>query len=85
MVISLKEIRREPLGLNKLRAMLPNDSKAVLYSSLAKDKRSRQAIFKGIRSLVVLYENEKGIGSFSYLVRTVLSILARWDVALATK
>ena len=58
MVISLKEIRREPLGLNKLRAMLPEDSKAILYSSLAKDKRSRQAIFKGLRSLVVLYETK---------------------------
>ena len=55
-MVSLQEIIREPLGLNKLRGMLPRDSKAILYSSLANDKRSRQAIFKGIRSLVVLYE-----------------------------
>ena len=58
MVVSLQEIIRSPLGLNKLREMLPEDSKAVLYSSLAKDKRSRQAIFKGLRSLVVLYETK---------------------------
>ena len=58
MVVSLQEIRRSPLGLNKLREMLPEDSTAVLYSSLAKDTRSRQAIFKGIRSLVVLYETK---------------------------
>ena len=55
-MISLQKIIQQPLGLNKLRDMLPEDSKALLYSSLAKDKRSRQAIFKGIRSLVVLYE-----------------------------
>ena len=54
----MQEIRRSPLGLNKLREMLPEDSTAVLYSSLAKDTRSRQAIFKGIRSLVVLYETK---------------------------
>ena len=38
--------------------MLPSDSKAMLYSELAKDKRSRQAIFKGVRSIVVLYETK---------------------------
>ena len=57
-MVSIREIIREPLGLNRLRGMLPNDSKAVLYSSLAKDKRSRQDIFKCIRSLVVLYETK---------------------------
>lgn len=56
--MSLQEIKRNPLGLNKLRTMLPSDSHAILYSTLAKDNRSRQAIFKGIRSLVVLYETK---------------------------
>lgn len=57
-MVSLLEIIRQPLGLNKLREMLPSTSKAMLYSSLAKDKRSRQAIFKGLRSIVVLYETK---------------------------
>ena len=57
-MVGLREIIRKPLGLNKLREMLPSDSKAMLYSELAKDKRSRQAIFKGVRSIVVLYETK---------------------------
>ena len=77
MVVSLQEIQREPLGLNKLRAMLPKDSKAVLYSSLAKVKRSRQAIFKRIRSLVVLYETKidgKRVGHWVVLIPRAHSI-----------
>ena len=77
MVVSLQEIKREPLGLNKLREMLPKDSKAVLYSSLAKDTRSRQAIFKGIRSLVVLYETKidgKRVGHWVVLIPRAHSI-----------
>jgi hypothetical protein len=58
MVVSLLDIVREPLGLNKLREMLPSSSKAVLYSTLTKNKRSRQEIFKGILSMVVLYETK---------------------------
>ena len=57
-MVSLSEIIRSPLGLNKLREMLPSDSKAMLYSELAKDNRPRQAIFKGVKSIVVLYETK---------------------------
>lgn len=57
-MVSLREIIREPLGLNKLREMLPNNSKAMLYSDLAKNKASRESIFKGLRSIVVLYETK---------------------------
>ena len=57
-MVTLRDIIRKPLGLNKLRSMLPSDSKALLYAELAKDTRPRQAIFKGLRSLVVLYETK---------------------------
>jgi len=57
-MVGLREIIRKPLGLNKLREMLPSTSKAMLYSSITNDKRSREAIFKGVKSIVVLYETK---------------------------
>ena len=50
----LKKILSEPLGLEKLRTLLPKRSKAVLYESLR--NKSRAEIFKNLDSLVVLYE-----------------------------
>jgi hypothetical protein len=46
----------QPLGLEKLRSILPEDSKAVLYESLRGKKRG--TLFKHITSLVVLYETK---------------------------
>ena len=50
------QIISQPLGLQKLRSLLPADSKAVLYNSLRGRKRSE--IFKNLTSLVVLYETK---------------------------
>ena len=51
-----KAIISEPLGLEKLRSLLPERSKAVLYTSLRNKKRSD--VFKNLDSLVVLYETK---------------------------
>ena len=51
-----REIISKPLGLERLRSLLPEDSKAVLYESLRGKKRSD--VFKNITSLVVLYETK---------------------------
>lgn len=52
----LKKIIAEPLGLEKLRSLLPKRSKAVLYESLRNKKRAQ--VFNNIDSLVVLYETK---------------------------
>ena len=44
------------MGLEKLRTLLPEDSKAVLYESLRGKKRG--ALFKNLSSLCVLYETK---------------------------
>ena len=54
----LKQIISQPLGLEKLRSLLPKDSKAVLYESLR--NKTRAQVFKNIDSLVVLYETKIG-------------------------
>ena len=77
----LKKIISQPLGLEKLRSLLPESSKAVLYESLRHKKRSE--VFKNIDSLVVLYEtkiNNKKQGHYivCYLMPTVLSIFLVW-------
>ena len=46
----------KPLGLEKLRSLLPDDSKAVLYESLRGKKRT--TLFKNLTSLIVLYETK---------------------------
>jgi len=50
------DIISKPLGLERLRDLLPDDSKAILYSSLHGKKRA--TLFKDISSLVVLYETK---------------------------
>jgi hypothetical protein len=57
-MVRLKDIISKPMTLTRLRELLPDDSKAVLYSTLQKDKRKRQDVFRGINSLVVLYEGK---------------------------
>jgi hypothetical protein len=57
-MVRVKDIISKPMTLSRLRELLPNDSKAVLYSSLQKDNRKRQDIFRGIKSLIVLYEGK---------------------------
>ena len=52
----LKKIISQPLGLEKLRSLLPSRSKAVLYESLRNSKRSK--VFANLDSLVVLYETK---------------------------
>ena len=64
-----KEIITEPLGLERLRSLLPKRSKAVLYESLRNKKRSE--VFKDLDSLIVLYEttvNKKTEGHFVALI-----------------
>ena len=51
-----KQIISEPLGLEKLKRLLPKRSKAVLYESIRNQKRAQ--VFKNIDSLVVLYETK---------------------------
>ena len=63
------KIISQPLGLEKLRSLLPEDSKAVLYESLRGKKRSE--VFKNLNSLVVLYEtkiNNKKQGHYICLI-----------------
>jgi hypothetical protein len=55
-MVQLSDIISKPMSLSRLRELLPAKSKAVLYATLQKDKRNRQDIFRGINSLVVLYE-----------------------------
>ena len=50
------KIISQPLGLEKLRTLLPEDSKAVLYETLRGKKRG--ALFKNLSSLCVLYETK---------------------------
>ena len=63
----------QPLGLEKLRSLLPDDSKAVLYESLRGKKRGE--LFKNLTSLVVLYETKidnKKQGHFVVLIKKTL-------------
>ena len=63
------KIISQPLGLEKLRSLLPEDSKAVLYESLRGKKRSD--VFKNLNSLIVLYEtkiNNKKQGHYICLI-----------------
>ena len=53
---SIGVIVGKPLEIRRLRTLLPDNTKVVLYDTLAKDKRSRVDIFKGIKALTVLYE-----------------------------
>ena len=74
---SVKRVISEPLELNRLRALLPRESKAVLYKTLRDSKRKRAQIFKGITSLVVLYEttvNKKLQGHYVVLIPRAHSI-----------
>ena len=52
----LQNIISQPLGLEKLKSLLPKGSKAVLYESLRNSKRSD--VFKNLNSMVVLYETK---------------------------
>ena len=56
-MVNPQEIISGELGIKRLSEMLPHGSKAVLYDTLAKDKRPRQQIFKNLNSLIVLYES----------------------------
>ena len=60
-----KQIISQPLGLEKLKSLLPERSKVMLYESIRNKKRSE--IFKNLDSLVVLYDtkvNNKKIGQY---------------------
>ena len=75
-MISLNTIVSEPLGLHKLRSMLPEQSKAMLYNDLRKFA-SRKSLFRNINSLVVLYETTidgKKQGHFVVLIPRTHSI-----------
>ena len=70
-----KEIISQPLGLEKLRSLLPSQSKAVLYESLR--NKTRGTLFKNLDSLVVLYEttvNKKKQGHYIVLLPRAHSI-----------
>ena len=57
-MVRLREIISKPMTITRLRQLIPDDAKAVLYTTLQKDKRKRQDIFRGINTLVVLYEGK---------------------------
>ena len=76
-MVSLRGIISTPMTITRLRALLPKNSKAVLYETLKKDTRKRQAVFQGINSLVVLYEgkiNGKKQGHYVVLIPRAHSI-----------
>jgi hypothetical protein len=58
MVVSIRKISREPLGIHALRAKAPDYCKVVLYTSLVNDARHRGVIFGGKKCLIVLYEGK---------------------------
>jgi hypothetical protein len=57
-MVQIREIISQPMTISRLRELLPQNSKAVLYNTLKHDKRKRKDIFRGINSLVVLYEGK---------------------------
>jgi hypothetical protein len=76
-MVNLSEIISQPMTLSRLRELLPKDSKAVLYDTLKNDKRTRKDIFRGINSLVVLYEGKidgKKQGHYVCLIPRAYSI-----------
>ena len=76
-MISAKDIVSKPIDIKALRALLPNNSKAVLYEALQHDTRSRGEMFKGNNTLVVLYEgmiDGKKQGHFVLLIPRAHSI-----------
>ena len=58
MVVSLRSILQQPLGLHALRARVPDYCRVVLYSSLLNDERHRGSIFGNKKCLIVLYEGK---------------------------
>ena len=56
MVVSLRSILQQPMGLHALRAKVPDYCRVVLYSSLLNDERHRGTIFGNKKCLIVLYE-----------------------------
>ena len=71
----LQNIISQPLGMEKLRSLLPKQSKVVLYESLRNSQRSE--VFKNLDSLVVLYEtkiNNKKQGHYVCLIPRAHSI-----------
>ena len=71
----LQNLISQPLGMEKLRSLLPKQSKVVLYESLRNSKRSE--VFKNLDSLVVLYEtkiNNKKQGHYVCLIPRAHSI-----------
>jgi hypothetical protein len=76
-MITAKDIVSNPIDIKTLRALLPDNSSAVLYETLQKDDRSRGDIFKGNNTIVVLYEgmiDGKKQGHFVLLIPRAHSI-----------
>jgi hypothetical protein len=76
-MLSLKDIMSKPVAIENLRKLLPKNSSAVLYSTLARDNKSRSEIFKNNKTLVVLYEgiiDGKKQGHFILLIPRAHSI-----------
>ena len=58
MVVSLRKILSEPMGIHALRAKVPDYCKVVLYNSILNDERHRGMIFGNKKCLIVLYEGK---------------------------
>ena len=58
MVVSLRNILSQPMGIHALRAKVPDYCRVVLYSSLLNDSRHRGVIFGDKKCLIVLYEGK---------------------------
>ena len=58
MVVSLRKILSQPMGIHALRAKVPDYCRVVLYSSLLNDSRHRGVIFGDKKCLIVLYEGK---------------------------
>ena len=76
-MVSQREIISKPVAIERLRQLLPSNSKVVLYETLQGDKRSRGEIFKNNQTLAVLYEgiiDGKKQGHFVLLIPRAHSI-----------
>ena len=57
MVVSLRKILSEPMGIHALRAKVPDYCKVVLYNSLLNDERHRGMIFGNKKCLIVFFDH----------------------------
>lgn len=74
---TLKQILTRPVDIERLRTLLPENSHAILYTTLQNHKSGRRKLFENLNSLIVLYEgmiDKKKQGHFICLIPRAHSI-----------